>query len=146
VVLKKLWTEPLVEFEGEFHSLHAVGINPLPVQRPIPLWFGGSADPVLRRMAKHGAGWMITGKTPEQSAPLVETLHGYLADEGRDPANFGIDVRISVAREPRETWDGTIQAWRDLGVTHVGVVTMGAGFTSVDGHIAALREFKATVG
>lgn len=145
-VMNALWTTPLVDFDGEFHKFHAVGLNPLPVQRPIPLWFGGSADVVLRRMARYGAGWMPTGLSPEQGEPLIERLNGYLLEVGRDPGTFGLDVRLSVGRQPRETWDVYIEGWRALGMTHLCANTMGAGFASVDEHIAALRTFKDAVG
>ncbi len=75
VVLRELWTKPLVTFTGRYHTIRSLGINPLPVQRPIPLWFGGSAGPVLRRMARFGDGWIPSGLTPEQGQPLVEQLH-----------------------------------------------------------------------
>lgn len=144
-VMNTLWTTPLVTFEGEFHDLRAVGLNPLPVQQPIPLWFGGSADVVLRRMAWFGQGWMPTGLTAEQAKPLVDALHGYLTEARRNVEDFGIDFRVSVAREPRSTWEGTVEAWRNLGATHVCVNTMGAGFVSVSDHVNALRTFRQTV-
>ncbi|HEX9921222.1 MAG TPA: LLM class F420-dependent oxidoreductase, partial [Anaerolineae bacterium] len=53
-LLRELWTKPLVTFEGAGHTISAAGLNPLPVQRPIPIWFGGMADVVLRRTARLG--------------------------------------------------------------------------------------------
>lgn len=143
VVLRELWTKPLVTFTGRYHTIRSLGINPLPVQRPIPLWFGGSAGPVLRRMARLGDGWIPSGLTPEQGRPLVEQLHRHLAEEGRDPATFGIDVRISLAQQPRSTWDDYLTGWQTLGATHVCLNTMKAGFSTVQQHIEALRQFKA---
>lgn len=144
-LLRALWTEPLVTFEGVYHTVRNLGINPLPVQRPIPLWFGGAADPVLRRIARFGAGWMPSGLDPEQGVPLVARLREYLAAEGRDPAQFGIDVRITLARQPRPTWDAYLAGWRALGATHVCVNTMKAGLETVADHIAAVTSFKAAL-
>lgn len=144
-LLRALWTEPLVTFEGAYHSVRNLGINPLPIQRPIPLWFGGVADPVLRRMARFGAGWMPSGLSPEQGAPLVERLQEYLSAQGRDPAQFGLDVRITLARQPRPTWDAYLAGWQALGATHVCVSTMNAGLATVTEHIAAISEFKAAL-
>lgn len=141
-VMNRLWTTPLVDFEGEFHTLRAVGLNPLPVQRPIPLWFGGAVDAVLRRMARYGAGWMPSGLGPDAAAPLVAALHKYLRSAGRDPEAFGIDVRLSMASQPRDTWSDYLAGWRALGATHVAANTMKAGFRSVEEHIAALRVFR----
>src|SRR5690606_34184587 len=55
-VLRRLWTEPLVKFDSQWHHINDAGINPMPVQRPIPIWFGGGADVVLQRMARIGDG------------------------------------------------------------------------------------------
>ncbi len=144
-LLRALWTEPLVTFEGAYHTVRRLGINPLPVQRPIPLWFGGAADPVLRRMARFGAGWMPSGLSPEQGAPLVARLREYLAAERRDPAQFGLDVRVTLARQPRPTWDAYLAGWGALGATHVCVNTMKAGLETIADHIAAIAEFKAAL-
>src|SRR5438046_150863 len=62
-VLRKLWTEPLVNFKGAYHVINNAGLNPMPVQRPIPIWFGGSAEPALRRAARLADGWMPAGRT-----------------------------------------------------------------------------------
>ena len=145
-VMRALWTQPLVTYEGEFHQLRAVGINPLPVQRPIPLWFGGAAEPVLRRMARYGEGWIPNARTAEQAAPTLVRLRGLLAEAGRDPAAFGIDARLTVAREPRESWVDFVAAWQAAGATHLGINTMGAGLASVDEHLATLQAFMDKVG
>jgi probable F420-dependent oxidoreductase len=57
-VLRRLWTEPLVTFEGREHRIPDAGLNPLPRQRPIPIWFGGHDDRALRRAARFGGGWI----------------------------------------------------------------------------------------
>ncbi|MFN8556944.1 MAG: TIGR03619 family F420-dependent LLM class oxidoreductase [Dehalococcoidia bacterium] len=58
-LLRRLWTEPLVSFEGRWHHLDRVGINPLPPQRAIPLWIGdGAGEQALRRVARLAGGWM----------------------------------------------------------------------------------------
>ena len=56
-VLRMLWTQEVVNFEGRYHKITHAGINPLPVQRPIPVWFGGGAPQVVRRIARMGDGW-----------------------------------------------------------------------------------------
>ncbi len=141
-VMRELWVKPLVNFEGEYHTLRQVGINPLPVQRPIPLWFGGAAEPVLQRMVKYGAGWMVNNPDPVSFKPSWEQLHEYLQDAGRNPGSFGLDVRVSVARQPVATWEYVIDQWRELDATHIGINTMDAGFTSIQDHINVIRAFK----
>ena len=70
-VLRLLWTRELVTFEGRWHKITDAGINPLPVRRPIPLWIGGGADPVVRRIGRLADGWMLPGtmRRPEDAAP-----------------------------------------------------------------------------
>jgi probable F420-dependent oxidoreductase len=145
-LLRELWTKPLVTFKGEFDSVDDAGLNPMPVQQPIPIWFGGGADTVLRRMAKLGDGWMPNTMLLDRARTLVDALRGYLAENGRDPAAFGIDVRINISRQPESEWGEFVAAWRDMGATHIGLSTMGMGFTGVVEHLDALRRFKDGMG
>lgn len=140
-LLRRLWNEPLVKFDSEFHSLDDVGINPLPKQQ-IPIWFGGGADAVLKRMARLGDGWLLSTMPPEKMKPYREKLVRYLEEEGRGPDEFGIDVRISVRIQPPEQWDAHIAEYQSLGATHISINTMGMGFTSIDEHVAVIRRFK----
>ena len=140
-VLRALWTQEVVTFEGKWHRITAAGLNPLPVQRPIPIWFGGGAEPVLRRIARLGDGWFPQLQPDERGREVLERLRGYAREAGRDPASIGIEGRASVARGVEEAVERA-SAWEDLGATHLAVNTMGAGFDSLDGHLSALRAFK----
>lgn len=77
---------------------------------------------------------------------MLDTLHKYVAEAGRDPDTFGLDVRLTVSRAPQAEWDTFIKDWAGLGATHLGVNTMGLGFETLDQHLAVLRQFKAHVG
>jgi len=146
-LMQELWTNELVTFEGTDHTIEDAGLNPLPVQRPIPTWFGGSADVALRRMARLGDGWMPGSRLPDSNTQaIVERLHHYLTEGDRDPTTFGIDPWITVANHPQSEWTDLANRWRTLGATHIGVNTMRAGFTSPQEHIEAIRHFKAIVG
>jgi probable F420-dependent oxidoreductase len=145
-VLRLLWTQELVQYEGKYHKLDDVGINPLPVQRPIPIWFGGGADTVIERMAKLADGWMPNFRPVEQSHPQVEMLKRCLEENGRSLDDFGIDVRLTANRQPESEWEGYLQTWREMGATHAAMNTMDAGYTSLDEHLATLKKFKAMVG
>jgi len=90
-VLRALWTQRLVTFAGKYHTIPDAGIHPLPVQRPIPIWFGGGSDASLRRMARLGDGWMTNTWDVERLAPELTTLRDYISQAGRDPAAFGVD-------------------------------------------------------
>ncbi|MGC9348014.1 MAG: LLM class F420-dependent oxidoreductase [Anaerolineae bacterium] len=143
-LLRKLWTQRLVNFKGNFHNVPGGGIYPLPIQQPIPIWFGGGADAVLRRMARLGDGWIPNTSSPERLADMLEKLRGYIEDAGRDPDAFGVDVRLDMRRVPEDTWAERVERLHPLGVTHVCVNTMNMAF-SVDEHIEAIGRFKATV-
>jgi probable F420-dependent oxidoreductase len=142
-VLRELWTQPLVTHKTADHVIDNAGLNPLPVQRPIPIWFGGVAEPVLKRAARLGDGWMPAGRPPDDRIKVIlERLHGYLEDAGRDRTRFGIDPWISIQGLDRDEWHRRVEAWRDLGASHVAVDTMRAGFTSPQAHIEAVRNFR----
>ena len=144
-VLRALWTQELVTFEGRWHRITDAGINPLPVQRPIPIWMGGGAEPVLRRIARLADGW-ICPNFPDYDIPAALTrLSGYAREQGRDPASIGIEGRISIAKESPGAWAEAVAGWRALGATHLAVTTMNAGLQSSGDHIDAIRRFKEAV-
>jgi probable F420-dependent oxidoreductase len=144
-VLRRLWTEDLVHFEGKYHTIRQASINPRP-QHPIPVWFGGMADAVLRRVARLGAGWLPQFQPGPEAAALLARLHEYVRAAGRRPEDIGLEGRLSIATVPEDRWTAAVQAWRDLGATHLAVNTMGAGLASPDAHLAALRRFAQAVG
>ena len=142
-VLRKLWTQPLVTHQTDDHNIDNAGILPLPVQRPIPIWFGGIAEPVLKRAARLGDGWMPAGRLPDdEMRGHVERLKGYLSDAGRDPQSFGIDPWISILDLSQDVWRQRVEAWRGLGATHVAIDTMRAGFKTPKEHMDAIRAFR----
>ena len=142
-VLRKLWTQPLVTHRTDDHNIDNAGILPLPVQRPIPIWFGGVAEPVLERAARLGDGWMPAGRLPDdEMRGHLERLRGYLRDNGRDPGSFGIDPWISILDLSPDVWRQRVEAWRDLGASHVAIDTMRAGFTTPQAHMDAIRAFR----
>jgi alkanesulfonate monooxygenase SsuD/methylene tetrahydromethanopterin reductase-like flavin-dependent oxidoreductase (luciferase family) len=131
----------LVNFEGQWHTIPDAGLNPLPVQRPIPIWFGGHADAVLRRVARIGDGWLLLLRTPADARPALEQLDGYLAEAGRSRADIGIEPRLQYGAGDPGAWRGLVQGWQDAGATHLSLNTMGSGFTTPAAHLAALRTF-----
>jgi probable F420-dependent oxidoreductase len=142
-VLRLLWTQPLATYRGAEQVIDNAGINPMPIQRPIPIWFGGAAEPALKRAARLGDGWMPAGRNPDDAMKrMIEQLEKFLADAGRDRATFGIDPWVSIQGLQKDEWRQRVQAWRRLGATHIAVDTMRAGFTSPQHHIDAIRSFR----
>ncbi|HEV2127583.1 MAG TPA: LLM class F420-dependent oxidoreductase [Thermomicrobiales bacterium] len=143
VVLRALWTEPVVTFRGRWHQIEAAGISPLPVQRPIPIWIGGRVEATLRRVARMGDGWFPLDEHPDdQAREKVERLRMYTVEAGRDPTAVGIEGFLSVSAVPRERWAKHAEGWRTIGATHLAVSTIGAGFASPQQHIDALQQVK----
>lgn len=140
-LLRALWTQEVVTFEGRWHRITEAGINPLPVQRPIPIWMGGSAEAVLHRIARLADGWFPQLRPDDNARAALERLRGYAREAGRDPGSIGIEARISPATGTPDDWAKSLAAWTDLGATHMSVNTMGGGFTSLDQHVEALRRF-----
>jgi probable F420-dependent oxidoreductase len=140
-LLRLLWTQPLVAFHGSWHHISDAGINPLPIQKPIPIWFGGQADAVLRRTARMGDGWMPNTRDPAASAPLLEMLDRFLEEAGRKRSDIGIEARIPYGDGNPDTLSDKLDNWKQLGATQVDINTMGCGFTSPEQHIQAVRNF-----
>lgn len=145
-VLRALWTQPTVDFDGRWHRITQAGINPLPVQRPIPIWFGGQADPVLRRIARLGDGWFPSSSNEAALPGLFARLQGYLGQAGRTIHDIGISGRVSAAQLEPDTWRRRTAMWRGLGCTQVCVNTMNGGLSGAGEHIGRLEAFKSAVG
>lgn len=142
-LLRQLWTEPLVTFDGRWHHIPDAGVNPLPVQRPIPIWFGGHADAVLKRIAKMGDGWLPNYRTAADAAPALDLLDRYLAASGRTRANIGLEARLHSRLGDLDNLMERMVGWQAAGATHISLNTMGAGYQSAAEHIAAISEFAA---
>lgn len=144
-VLRRLWTDEVVAFDGRFHHLPDVGINPLPVQRPIPLWMGGEAEPVLRRVGRLADGWLPPGhwRPIDRDLSGVEAKLGSIREHaraaGRDVDELDVVARMTPEGEPDE-WVARAREWRALGATHLAVDTVRMDL-DVDDHIATVERF-----
>lgn len=146
-VLRALWTQELVTFQGQWHRITAAGIHPSPRQRPIPIWIGGLSDAALGRAARVASGWIWSGALrpgPEAQA-RVDRAHALVMAAGRQATEFGIEGRLSLAPLSPDQWAGELAAWRAMrGVTHLCVDTMRMGLSKPDQHVETLRRFKET--
>jgi len=139
-VMRKLWTEDQVTFRGRFHTLVDVTMLPVPVQRPIPIWFGGSSDAVVKRAARIGDGYMPI-MTPEVAEPKIAMLYEHMKTFGRDPAKFGLEGWLRFDNADPGAWLKAAQGWKRLGAKIVMLYPMYR-MPSVDDQIATLRRFK----
>lgn len=144
-VMRSLWTQDLVTFHGKWHKITDAGLNPLPVQRPIPIWFGGHADAVLKRVARIGDGWFPLSAPDDQARSKIESLHAYAREAGREPGSIGIESCVNIRGKSPDDWADEASRWRNIGATHISVNTMNAGMSSLEDHIDALKRFKEVV-
>ena len=144
-LMRRLWTEELITFEGRWHKVTDAGINPLPVQRPIPVWFGGRAPQTISRIARMGDGWFPLFPPNDEGRALIEDMREQTSAAGRDPDAIGIESWVSIGRGSPDDWAAAVDRWRELGATHISVSTMNAGLSSPSEHIDAIRRFKEAV-
>jgi probable F420-dependent oxidoreductase len=154
-VLRALWTQPAVTFRGAFHSIPDAGINPLPVQRPIPIWMGGgsgspltkqpASEKVIRRIARLADGWMAQFGPDDRGRELWDRVQAYCREEGRDPARLGLEGRFTARRESEAEWADVLGSWHRFGASHVCVGTMGDGLRGLEAHLRRLEEVRKAV-
>jgi probable F420-dependent oxidoreductase len=142
-VMRRLWTEDVVNYKGRYHTVDAASINPRPSQT-VPVWFGGSAPVVLERSALMGDGFMPVG-SPDKSKALIDVIRGHREKAGLSMDGYGIQAQAQFAGGTPERWRAHAHKWRDAGATHLAVATHAAGETDVDGHLDRIRQYRDAV-
>jgi probable F420-dependent oxidoreductase len=134
-LLRKLWRDDAISFDGKWHKINDAGLNPLPAKKHIPIWLGGTAPKVIDRVARLADGWFpfFTRELDSQ----IELLKERAKAAGRDPRDIGIECII-----PSTTTPDKLKLLEDLGVTHAAVVTMNLGLTSPEAHIDAIDRAR----
>lgn len=152
-VLRALWTQQVVDFHGRWHNITHAGLNPMPVQRPIPIWLGGGGtgdsdlnEVVLRRIGRIADGWCPNFSPDDAGRAVMEKVRGYAKEAGRDPAALGLDGRLRTAGKQPEEWVDEVKSWEEMGANYLSVETRKAGFQGADQHIDAIRRFKEVIG
>lgn len=140
-VMRRLWSGELVTFRGRFHDLEKVNIVPPPIQRPIPVWFGGSSDAVVKRAARLGDGWMPIMAPDEEGEAKLAALRGHLKAFGRDQASFGIEAWLRMYEPDPQRWAAAADGWRRLGADMAMLYPMFR-MPTFDDQIETLRRFK----
>lgn len=145
-VLRRLWAQSEVDLALRWHHIPRAGLNPLPIQRPIPIWMGGHADRVLRRAARMADGWLLNYATPAQADPSLQKLRSYVEREGRAWEGFGIEPRVRYGDGNLDELRNRVEAWRAAGATHLTLNTMRSGLTSNADHLLAMERFAIELG
>jgi probable F420-dependent oxidoreductase len=145
-LLRRLWTEPSITHDDGDERVTGAGLAPLPVQRPIPVWIGGSSDPAYRRIGRLADGWF-----PQlRPGADLDRARGIIAEgareAGRDPTTIGMEGRVTWNPADPDRFVRQVERWRSVGATHLSVNTMRIGLTSIDDHLAALGTVAGLVG
>jgi hypothetical protein len=145
MLMRRLWSERSVTFAGAHEKVTGVGIAPLPVQRPIPIWFGALAPAALRRAGRLADGWFPSMRPGPELTQAAAVVHKAAVAAGRDPSTIGMEGRLELSTDNNEGIADQLAAWREAGATHASISTMGAGFPTVDHHIDALESAAKVV-
>jgi len=145
-LLRQLWTQEQVSFDGRFHTVQASGLNPMPVQRPIPVWIGAGGVPIKRirrRIGRHADGWFVLC-TPEQYPEIRDEIAGHASDADRDPSSIGAEAGVAVVGPRQAEWRDRVAGWRAAGLSHLCLRTLG-GELDAQGHLDTMREAHAQI-
>jgi probable F420-dependent oxidoreductase len=152
-VMQALWANPHVDFRGKYHTIDDSGINPRPKSGRVPVWFGGHIDATLERTAKLGDGWMpLAYAADDKALAAFDRLRSLTRAAGRDPAEVGIEVWVSLGGGTPDDWRKEVTFWKNAGVTHVTAHTTYAvghykriAGRSAAEHLAAIKGFQTAV-
>ncbi len=139
-LLRRLWTEPAPHFAGRFDRVDGFGLDPLPMQRPIPIWIGpGSGlgrprarDALLERIGRLADGWFAIAPIPE-TAKMRATIRAHAQAAGREASAIGMEGGCGMAGRSTEEWLDRMRAWERAGASHVCLRTL-------DGELAAAEQ------
>jgi probable F420-dependent oxidoreductase len=144
-LMRRLWTEESVTYEGEFDRVTGAGLAPLPVQRPIPVWFGAQSERAYRRVGRLADGWFPQVSPGPDLDQAREIVYAAAREASRDPAQLGMEGRVSWRGDASRLAEQAGR-WREAGATHLAVNTMGAGLASLGDHLGALEVAAEALG
>jgi alkanesulfonate monooxygenase SsuD/methylene tetrahydromethanopterin reductase-like flavin-dependent oxidoreductase (luciferase family) len=140
-LLRRLWKEAVIDYSGRWHTFPSAGINPLP-ERTIPIWIGGGADRVLRRIARMADGWLPNVRRAHDALPYLEKLDEYLQEYGRSRDQIGVEGRVLLGDGDLDEVADQVRGWQEIGATHVSINTMRSSLQPQQ-HIEALSRVAA---
>jgi probable F420-dependent oxidoreductase len=144
-LMRRLWTEESVTYDGPDDKVTGAGMAPLPVQRPIPVWIGGSSDRAYRRIGQLADGWFPMIRPGDDLERAQEIIATAATEAGRDPSTLGLEGRAAWSPDDPERFVRQVDRWRKADATHVSIDTMRLGLDGVDAHIEALTRTAETV-
>ena len=150
-VMKALWADPHVVFEGKYHTLPDVGINPLPT-KVLEVWLGGGVEATYDRIGRLGDGWLNIYVSANEAQSALDKIQASAEKAGRDPKQIGLECWLGCSGSPEE-WRAEIEAWKEKGATHLTLNTIFnrghiQGITARDAksHLTAIEKYMNGVG
>ena len=144
-LLRRLWSEPLVTFDGSFDRIDRACINPRPKRR-IPIWFGGFVEAAYRRAARFGDGFIFSGGVSDRVLDGWKQIESALREARRDPTTFGREMVIGRADATPQDVAKRLEWCRNWGCTHAAIDTMGKGLSTAEAHLEFLSEVRRHFG
>jgi probable F420-dependent oxidoreductase len=150
--LRKCWTEESFNYKNTFHNMNDGGINPLPIQRPIPIWVGGFSEAAMKRAARLSDGWLPYAIAAKDAESTLRTFRAMVKAEGRAEDCVPVENIIFMGTtlgDPQRSVEAAIEdahQWKAAGIDYVSLDTMGAGYGNIKEHLSALETFKNAVG
>jgi probable F420-dependent oxidoreductase len=146
VVLRRLWTETSITHDGRYDKITGAGLSPLPIQRPIPIWVGGSSDAAYRRIGRLADGWFPMVRPGADLEHALGLIGAAAREAGRDPSTIGMEGRVSWDPAEPDRFVRQVERWRSEGATSLSIDTMYHGLQGVDAHLAVLTEAAGLLG
>lgn len=137
-VLRRLWHDRLVDFDGRYHRLPGVNLNP-GLMSPIPMLFGGTSERAFKRAARYGNGFIFRSRG-DQLAREVQRVTELLKEAGRGGEPFRLEAFIDHDAGP-DAWNRQIEDWEELGGSLLSLRTFA---TDVDWHQSAPSGLRST--
>ena len=141
-VMRKLWAEDVISYNGRWHKISDAGLNPLPPNKNIPIWLGGMAPQVLDRVGRLADGWFPFFNDALEDQ--IKSVKGIANSHGRNPDDVGIEVMVPLGDAGPKQLD-QLKRLQDMGMTYAAVVTMNRGLTP-DQHIEAMQRYYDAAG
>lgn len=144
-VMRQLWRDEAVTFDGRYHKITDAGLNPRPERRTIPIWLGGRAPQVLERVGKIGDGWFpMFGPDDYSGKAMIDQVRETAKEAGRDPSSIGIETFLPATGSADKDLE-RLKRWQDFGVSHIAINTMNQDLGSPRDHIGRITDFREVV-
>ncbi len=147
-VMRRLWTEEAVTFNGDFHQIDDMGINPKPIQQPIPIWIGAFEENAVRRAVRLGDGYSLNPRAEpnDETRRLLERVSQWQAEFGRDSETYGLNATIHHWERGEAAWEADLRGWQELGVSHASFRTIDSDLPDPKSHLTELEKFAKLAG